>query len=177
MRTQLVLLSLVLASNASAQSLINGDFAGNADGWTTFAPFGGYNSGAGSDGAAGFFWINSNGGPEVPFAEQSITGLSAGGVYEVSGYCRTLVIFQSGDPFRALVDGTVLYTDNNRRDDWTQFSFQFTSTGASALLRFEAEVTSDSDWAIDTIRVKEVPAPGAVGVMGMAGLAGLRRRR
>lgn len=168
---------LVAASGASAQTLANGDFAGDASGWNFSAPFGGYSNGAGSDGAAGYFWINSNGGAEVPFIEQSITGLATGGIYEVSGFYATLAIFNSGDPFRVLIDGVLQYSDDNRRSPWAQFSFQFTATGASALLRFEAEVTADSDWAVDTIKVKEVPAPGAMGLLGVAGLAGLRRRR
>ncbi len=177
MRTTALCLTLILSSTASAQTLVNGNFAGNADGWTTFAPFGGYSNGAGSDGQPGYFWINSNGGGEVPFAEQLITDLTPGGVYEVSGFYATLVIFQSGDPFRALVDGELKYSDNNRRDQWSNFTLQFTAAGTSAMLRFEAEVTADSDWAIDTISVKAVPAPGVAALLGVAGLAGLRRRR
>lgn len=171
-----ITLLTTLAGLASAQTLLNGTFATDANGWTSDVAGGGWQGGSGSDVVPGYFWINSSGGADVPSIQQSITGLLPGD-YEVSGFYRTIAIFNPGDPFRVLIDGVLKYSDNTARNAWTPFSFQFTTANPSALLRFEAEVTADSDWAIDTISVKAVPTPGAIGLLGFGGLLITRRRR
>lgn len=164
---------------ASAQSFVNPNFSGNATGWNLIdCDFGGYQNSPGQGGQPGWVWLNSNGTSTTPRAEQTVSGFTVGKTYTVGGCIRTIVNFISGDVFQATVDGVkVLDGPNKRLDEWTLFKFDFTATSTSHKFGFLAEVTSDTDWGLDTMYIiPAVPEPGTWLVMG-AGAAMLLRRR
>jgi len=169
-----------IVGTASAQDFANGNFDGNADGWTLIdTTHGGYMNSAGQDAGTGWVHLNSNASATVPRAEQMVSGFSIGTMYTVSGYIRTQSIFNDGDVFQALVDGGLAYAGPNMAlDEWTAFAFDFTATATDHTFTFQAEVTADSDWALDTLGIVVVPAPAGLGVLAAAGLiTGIRRRR
>lgn len=166
-----------VAASANPNLIVNGEFAGSANGWIPDAAGGGYQNSAGQGGNTGWFWINSSGGADIPNVSQLVTGLTPGSSYEVTGYYRTVAIFNPNDVFQALVDEVVVFSGVNQRVDWTQFSFTFVASDSDALLRFRAEVTADSDWGLDTVSMVLIPTPAAFGAFGLAGLVATRRRR
>ena len=179
MKRTIFVAAVCAAGLAHAQDFVNGDFVGNANGWTQLDQQGGYSSGAGSDGAAGYMWINNSGNSTLPRVEQTISGLTVGENYTVSGFIKTQVIFNSGDPFQALVDDVVVFNGPNQRlDQWTAFSFDVVATSTSHKFTFRAEVTGDSDWDLDTVHLNANPVPEPVSsTVLLAGLAGLVARR
>lgn len=193
MKTLLLVASLFSAATLSAQ-IVNGGFDGDASGWMATdvtMSFGGYQSTPGADGNPGWFWINHNGNSAFnPRVEQVLMGLTPGFVYELSGFYRTVVNFFGSDPFIAAINGDAVFFGSTTTvpSNWTEFSFQFTATGNSALLSFLAEVTADADYGVDQITLKPIadqsgnpiPEPSAVAAFAAAALGLLiwaRRRR
>lgn len=145
---------------AQGQQFVNGNFAGNANGWT-FADVdfgGGYKNGIGSDGSIGFAFLNNAGQASTfPRVSQNVSGFVAGRNYRVAGYLHTGVFFYSGDVFQGLIDGSVVFNGPNMLlGQWTLFSYVFTATATNHTFTFRAEVTSDSDWNVDTLSLAPV---------------------
>jgi hypothetical protein len=150
----------LLAANGAAQQFTNGNFAGNANGWT-FADVdfgGGYKNGIGSDGTNGFAFLNNAGQANTfPRVTQTVTGFVVGRNYRVSGYIHTGVFFYAGDVFQALLDGSIVFNGPNMLlGQWTPFSYVFLASAGSHTFSFRAEVTSDSDWDLDTLSIAAV---------------------
>ncbi|MBS1718073.1 MAG: PEP-CTERM sorting domain-containing protein [Armatimonadetes bacterium] len=169
----------VMATSAFSQNFVNPNFAGDASGWSVLdCDFGGYQNSAGQDGNIGWMWLNSNGTSTVPRIEQTVGGFTVGNSYTVSGWFHTLVIYNSGDPFLATLNGNVIFTGPDARvDNWTQFSYNFVATQSSNTFGFEAEVLKDSDFAVDSFNISPNAVPEPMTLAGLAGFALLARRR
>lgn len=169
----------VLAGTAGAQNFVNGGFDGNATGWNILdCDFGGYQSSTGQNGNPGWVWLNSNGSAGIPRAEQSVSGFVVGQSYTLSAWYGSGQIFNSGDVFRALIDGNVVFTGpNNVVTGWTQFSHTFMATAATHTFSFQAEVVADSDYVFDSASLTPVPEPGTMAALAMGAMALYRRRR
>lgn len=179
MKLSFFVMAALFAAGANAQSFINGGFDGNANGWTVNAAFGGYQGSTGQSGAPGWVWLNSGGGVDIPHAEQTVSGLTIGETYRVTFWMGSGQIFNAGDVFQALVDGTVVFNGpNNQVVGWNEFSYDYTATATSHLFRFQSEVIADSDYVLDTVSIatSPVPEPATMTVLGLA-LAGFLARR
>lgn len=170
-------------ASAQAQAIVNGDFITDLSGWTTQGSTTFQVSDPGPDTVPGVAWLNDGFGP-VAFIQQTIPGLTPGQNYSISGFYKTRVIWQSVGSFTATIDGATKFvnTETSAVTNWTPFSFGFTPSITSAVLRLNAQVGSDSDYVVDKIAIKSnataTPEPGSVALlMGVAGGGFLARRR
>jgi hypothetical protein len=153
--------------------IINGNFETDDYGWvhnqqTYWEPE------IGPDGHMGVLFINDIPGP-VAFAEQLITDLTPDTTYTITGYYKTRVDWHAGPSFKAYIDDTEKFSGGYTLiNDWTLFSFNFTSVDADAKLHFETQVGSDSDYVIDQIAI--TPEPATLLLFGLGGLI-LRKRK
>lgn len=174
------LLAFAMASVfAHAQTFTNGNFAGDASGWSsTDVDFGGYNAGTGSDGASGYFWINSNGSTSLPRVEQTVTGFNVGTQYNVTWWARTRSIFNQDDVMKMSIDDNFVWDGPNQAlNAWTEFSHTFTATATSHKFTWHAEITGDSDWSLDTVSTEVVPEPATFAAASLILLAIKRKRK
>jgi len=180
------------ASGAMAQNLlVNGSFENPLGSEWTRSGNVGRNSGAGlpfntSDGS---FAMNWNGGDTTPNGVlQQTFSTVPGTLYTLSfdfgkwepagatgGSASLRVLVISGAS--TVLDQTVLASTGAAVNWWQSYSFVFTATEASTVLRFSDESigTSSFDGLLDNVSV--IPSPSAAGLLGLAGLMASRRRR
>lgn len=170
---------LLLASASSAQIVQNGDFdlpvqtVGTSNGWTAFGwvdeDHNGWRPDGGSPGA--HFILNAGGEADSdPSIEQTLTGLTIGKMYVVSGmYCsRWCNANPAGAPsFRVEIGGASVFAGKPTKfNHWTPFYGFFVAGAASETLKLRAETDgSDNDFAVDSIAVDPaVPQITDIGV-------------
>lgn len=116
------------------------------------------------------------------YIEQTITGLSLGGEYHVTGYYGwdhrpgaehghfKVSVVGIGD----ILPSTVANDDTQ----WTLFNAAFTATGTSHTVRIESLGTNfGQQVALDNISISAVPEPSIAGIAMIATAAIIRRRR
>jgi hypothetical protein len=176
---------LPLAANATP-SITNGSFeTADLTGWSGTAtsdgfgynPFG-TTYGSGMDGSH-WMWLA---GYEVGRTlEQTVSGLSAGTTYRISFIMASEATHD--DQLNLSVDGgpATLFTapamTGTFWDNWVEKTYDFTASGASALIQFSSFSlnTSGYDVGVDNIRIEAlntVPEPASLGLLGL-GLAGM----
>lgn len=178
------LAATALVSAASANILINGDFAlevpnhGTLNGWTgsNNDGAGGWRSTGGNPG--GVYYINAAGQAGWnPGLAQDVT-LQAGQRYRVSGDFARGHISQSGNTdFGVEIDGN-LWEHHIPQDGWVTFTHWFVATSPTATVYLTSERHWDSDAKVDNIELvlDPVPEPASFAALA-AGLALLVRRR
>lgn len=170
---------LIMTRLATAQdSLVdNGDFNGNAAGWTiTDTPGGfGYHPAVGNP-PGGVQLDNVNPSPSSdPTASQTISGLTPSALYLVSGDYRQTKVRGSGLPidqpsFGVAVDGAFLFTAQAPGGfDWQHFSFFYTASSPTALLSLSSQINGTGvSYDIDNIAMYTVPEPNCM-TLGLLG--------
>ncbi|WP_162910835.1 LamG-like jellyroll fold domain-containing protein [Hymenobacter oligotrophus] len=137
----------------------NGTFNTNATGWS-LANNAEYRSSGGNPG--GYVWLNSVGTAGTdPTATQTLTGLTVGTTYQISGSYRNDANCCGAGvgaiAFGIDVGGTQVATLPDPGLTWTPFTVYFTATATSQALAFRGEINStDVDIAIDNISVRAV---------------------
>lgn len=166
--------------------VVNGTFDttvpsnGTGGSWTSSTiGSGGWVASGGNPGAR--FIINENGFSPDPRIQQTITGLSIGQTYTITGdYQIHVALGNPANSFGVLLDTTVLLQLGNPGATWTPFSVNFVATGSSHLLAFEAERNgSDHSYMIDNISVvAAVPEPATWGMIlvGITAMTAMRWR-
>ena len=175
--TVLVFVSAPNATEAQGNLVVNGGFDFNAAGWIITNVLGsGYESTKGNP--PGDVALDSL-SPSLstdPTASQTITSLTPGTTYVVSGDYRNITDRGGGSPtdfsFGVSIDGVLLFeaaqqTPNN----WRNFNFLYTATASSALLSLSAQINGTGvSYAIDNIAM-DVPEPSSLWLMGVGGIA------
>lgn len=165
---------MTIARLATAQNnlVVNGDFNGNANGWTiSDTPGGfGYSSVVGNPGG-GVLLDNISPSPSSdPTASQTISGLTIGMVYLVSGDYQSGKLRGSGLPtgpsFGVAINGDFLFTAAAPQDFvWRQFSFFHTASSSTAILNLSSQINGTGlSYAIDNIAMRAVPEPSSLGL-------------
>jgi hypothetical protein len=181
------LLVLAAASQSFGQNLLtNGDLelsvpnSGTGNGWTAFNNdgAGGWRSTGGNPN--GTFILNDNGNPSTnPTIEQTVSGLTVGTFYRVSGdYTIGNSVQPTNFDFGVGIAGQQWeYTIPT--SGWNHFSQVFQATSTSVLLVLTGERHGDSDPRIDNIdlRLEPVPEPASLAILGFGALLALRSRR
>lgn len=185
MRSGIFLAALgpLLATHASAQTIVNGGFetwpAGcpvntPPNGWANFSTSLGPDQAGGCAGTVASFegsshmnlvWYSVNGLLEG--AAQAITGLVINNTYEVSFHAiHDQGLYAATDPtvLEASINGTVLLTtpDLVSGDPWALYSFQFTATAATHVLAFR--VAAGSSGTTGCVGVDAVTISASTGV-------------
>ncbi|MBL8821859.1 MAG: PEP-CTERM sorting domain-containing protein [Planctomycetia bacterium] len=179
-----LLFSCWLSTTAFAQNfVVNGTFNdsvpsnGTGGSWTSSTiGSGGWAATGGNPG--GCFTLNENGFFPDPRIEQTITGLSIGQSYTVTGdYQIHVALGNPANSFGVLLDSNTLLQLGNPGATWTPFTVNFVATSSSHLIAFEAERNgSDHSYMIDNISVVAVvpePASWAMIVLGISGMTAL----
>jgi len=184
----LFLASASLGAVASANLVINGDFGlsvpsnSTGNGWTSshIDGAGGWRSSGGNPG--GTFILNDNGTTASnPTLSQTISGLTVGGTYVVSGDYATGNIGSGTDTdFGVAIDGNLWEYDvpASTTVGWSHFSESFIASSSTVTLELTGERHADHDPRVDNIslELRAVPEPATLAVLGLGALA-LRRRR
>lgn len=159
---------LLLASASSAQIVQNGDFdlpvqtVGTSNGWTAFGwvdeDHNGWRPDGGSPGA--HFILNAGGEDDSdPSIEQTLTGLTIGKMYVVSGMYTSR--WYNANPagaksFRVDIGNTTIFAgEPTAFNHWTTFYAFFVAGATSETLKIRAETDgTDNDFAVDSIAVR-----------------------
>jgi hypothetical protein len=186
MKRTFITLALVAAgvASASADFIVNGDFSltvpsnGTGNGWTSFNVdgAGGWRSSGGNPG--GMFILNDNGNTTTnPSIQQSISGLTVGVVYQISGD-ETVGNASNGSnlDFGVEIDNH-LWEYNIPTASWLHFSETFVASSTTATLLVTGERHADNDPRIDNLSLVAVPEPASIILFGAGALAVLKRRR
>ena len=156
-------------ATAQGTFVINGTFDAGATGWT-LSGFGkgGWDASAGNPG--GCFVISGSPSPET--VSQTISGLTPGVSYTVSGDYEALFDV-AGDELAVTIYGTSKYFAGSYFD-WRSFSFTFTADTASTVLSLSSGQNGINDsYRLDNIAITVVPEPSPLCLLGMGGIAGL----
>ena len=182
-------IAFVVAGSASfGQNLLfNGDFElnvpsnGTGNGWTAFQNdgAGGWRSTGGNPN--GTFILNDNGSSTSnPTIEQTVSGLTVGHFYRVSGdYSRGNIGGNNLLDFGVEVDGNLWAFAVPNSSSWLSFSQVFQATSSTVTVRLTGERVGDNDPRIDNIVLafEAVPEPATLAALGLGTLALARRRR
>jgi hypothetical protein len=185
----LTLAFAVTATASFGQNLLfNGDFElsvpsnGTGNGWTSFNVdgAGGWRSSGGNPN--GMFILNDNGnGSTNPTIQQTVSGLTIGNIYRISGDYAAGNIGGNGlADLGVEVDGNLwTFTVPGSTTPFLSFSQTFQATSSTVTVRLTGERLGDNDPRIDNIVLafEAVPEPATMAVMGLGLLAVLRRRR
>lgn len=193
--------AIALPAAANAASITNGSFEDGIDpGVYTMVSAGqsnitGWDVLSGTVDYIGSYWQASNGvrsvdlsGASIGTLGQTVTGLTAGQVYEVTfdvsrnpdggSNPRTGIFSANGKTFG------FSYTDaSNTRADmkWETVSYRFVATGATALISFASDASGGCCYgpALDNVSIAAVPEPASWAMMlgGFTLLGGAVRRR
>jgi hypothetical protein len=148
--------------------VINGSFSGNANSWTiTNTPGGfGYHSAVGNPPGGVQLDNVFPSPPSDPTASQTISGLTPGVVYLVSGDYRRVKVRGSGLPtdqpsFGVAIDGDFLFTTLDPGFlDWRHFSFPYTASSTTVLLSVSSQLNGTGfSYDIDNIAMQAAPQP------------------
>jgi hypothetical protein len=168
----LALLTIARLVTAQDNLVVNGAFNGNANGWTiSDTPGGfGYSSVVGNPGG-GVLLDNISPSPSSdPTASQTISGLTIGMVYLVSGDYQPGKLrgsdLPTGPSFGVAINGDFLFTAAAPQDFvWRQFSFFHTASSSTAVLNLSSQINGTGlSYAIDNIAMRAVPEPSSVGL-------------
>lgn len=184
MKRALVTASALVAivATGSAEFIVNGDFSlsvpsnGTGNGWTSFNidGAGGWRSSGGLP--DGTFFLNDSGGSTNPSIQQTITGLTIGQTYVISGDESVANISNGNNlDFGVEIDGH-LWEYNIPVGSWLHFSETFVASSTTVTLLLTGERHGDSDPRIDNISLMPVPEPMTLLALG-AGLPALLRKR
>jgi len=170
-----VLASVLFASGASGNLVVNGSFEDGLNGWTLTAAADGSDfglSGPGHTGLASMGFSADSGLEDV--IEQDLA-TQAGALYQIELWVMNLGV---GNDLLSIGFGseTVVFSPvNTPLEDWALITFQAVADDASSTLRIGA-FDANSALLVDDISVTLVPAPGVLGALALAGLRGSRRR-
>jgi hypothetical protein len=119
--------------------------------------------------------------PNSPSASQTITSLTPGVLYIVSGdYEKGPGKNVTDNSFGVALDGVFLFETAAPADsNWHSFNFDYTATSTSALLSLSAQINgTDYAYFIDNIAMYAVPEPSAWSLilLGSSLLACVRTR-
>lgn len=153
---------------AQGNLVFNGGFDSNANGWMIINVTGGFGySAAGGNPGGDVLLDNLTPSPSsAPTARQTISGLSSGSAYVVSGDYQQAKNRGSGsstDPsFGVAINGIYLFTTTAPGNySWQNFSFSYTADSPSAVLSLSSQINGTGlSYAIDNISFKSVPEPG-----------------
>ncbi|MBX3407800.1 MAG: PEP-CTERM sorting domain-containing protein [Phycisphaeraceae bacterium] len=114
----------------------------------------------------------------LQFISQVLPGTVAGTEYELEFWARypgsvfgsSLIVRWEGQVAQAIPIGA------GQHDDWSRFSVPLTAQFGGSLLEF-GQAVFPGEIHIDTISVRQVPAPSAMPLLALGGLAAFRRRR
>ncbi len=171
---------VAIATTASAEFIVNGGFSLDASGWTAnnIDGSGGWRDTGGNPDVGGTFILN-NGGPTTPTPsiQQSITGLTIGQAYRISGDEMRANSSDGGNTdFGVEIDGH-LWEYNIPTTSWFHFSEVFVALNTTATLLLTGERHADNDPKIDNISLTPVPEPTTTLLALGAVLSALRKRR
>lgn len=172
-----------IAATGSAEFIVNGDFSlavpsnGTGNGWTSFNidSAGGWRATGGNPG--GTFFLNDAGSTTTnPSIQQTITGLTIGQAYVISGD-ETVANSSTGtnSDFGVEIDGH-LWEYTVPVGSWLHFSETFVASSTTVTLLLTGERNGDSDPRIDNISLDAVPEPLSLLALG-AGLSAMLRKR
>ncbi len=188
MKHYTTILLFAAAQLSASVSIINGDFSlevprsGTANGWTAQNndSAGGWRSTGGNP--DGYYRINWFGNDTDPMLSQTITGLTPGAIYEVTGdYSEGIIPKNTGstNAFGVAIDGTFLFeVPGFGVREWKQFSVTFTAIDTDAVLKLQTERNgTDVDYYVDNIDISVIPEPAAAaGLFGLVMLMAARRK-
>ncbi|WP_160328158.1 LamG-like jellyroll fold domain-containing protein [Solirubrum puertoriconensis] len=146
------------------ERISNGELTSNTNGWTisTVDANGGWRNTGGNPG--GYVILNSNGASATdPSIAQTVTGLTPGATYTVSGSLRNGTGYGNPPIGVALLafdlNGTQQTTFPNPGTTWASFSYNFVAPATSATLAFRSEINgADVDAALDNLSLRMVPS-------------------
>jgi len=168
MKTYIALIALVillLPRPAAAQGnlVFNGGFDIDTSGWslTNVSSGWGYSpKGGDPDG-----FINLVGDPLVsPTASQTITGLTIGADYVISGEYYERSVDSTENSFGVAIDGNYLFETAGQGDiHWHNFSLSYTATSSRVDLSFSSQLNETGiSYGIDNIAMYAVPEPSTL---------------
>ncbi len=167
MISRLLFTLAVLAWGAPAASITNGTFDNTCASWTPTAGF------CHITGNPDNSWVLNESASPVsdPAISQTVSGLIVGNTYTLSGDYRNFfaccATFPVANAFGVEIDGVLrefTISPGGPSAPWQTFSFNFTYTGTSSLLRLSAERNStDADVAVDNIAIADFVAGGTNG--------------
>jgi hypothetical protein len=172
MRTLRLLALLLFAMPAFANLVINGSFDNTCNGWA-LALTDGFTCSA-TEGNPGFALILNNGPGLVPQASQTIAGLIAGDIYQITIDAKTHYNCCNS----ATTPGAGVGIDGQQFDflivnnqPWTTYTFDFTYGGGSNVFVISAQRNgTDSDGEFDNVAINLVqsgaPEPGTLMMLG-----------
>jgi len=141
------------------QLVTNGTFVANATSWTLTNGASYSATGGNPD---GYIWLNASGAAGTdPTATQTLTGLTVGTTYLLSGSYRNVANCCGAGvgaiAFGIDISGTQVAALPDPGLAWTPFSRSFTATATSQTLAFRGEINgTDVDIAIDNISVRAI---------------------
>ncbi|MGH7993515.1 MAG: hypothetical protein ACREDQ_08365 [Limisphaerales bacterium] len=180
-----IALMLLLAQDRVAGQgnlVINGDFDGNASSWTLTnisAGFG-YQSLEGDPGGC-VALDGPNSLSAFPNASQTITSLTPGAIYIVSGNYRKMKGASPDYSFGVAMDGVFFFEAVSTVPvdlTWYSFSFQYTANSPSSVLSLSSELNGMGvSYAIDNIAMYAAPEPSAAWFILLGGWVLIYARR
>jgi hypothetical protein len=183
--TAAVLMLPTLPSKGEGNLVYNGDFEIHSNavslGWT-YSQYVGFSLG-GNPGRFALLYNSNPSDPTVPTVSQTISGLSSGQIYKVSGdyrlWKRPGGSLPSDPSFGVAIDGTFLFeTLEPANTDWLNFSFDYTATSPSVVLSLSSQINgTDVPYAIDNIAMYATPEPSTISLifLGSGVLITIRR--
>ena len=161
-------------ATAQGNLVVNGGFDTDTSGWTitNVSEGGGYLSFFGNP--SGSVYLYNPSSPHSPGASQTITSLTPGAIYSVSGdYQKGPGKDVADNSFGVALDGIFLFETAVPADfNWHGFSFDYTATSTSAFLSLSAQINgTDYAYFIDNISMEAVPEPSSLWLIGIGGIA------
>jgi hypothetical protein len=180
MKTHIVLAALALLllprlATAQGNLVANGGFNANASSWTltNISTGFGYQSIGGDPGGC-VALDGPNSLFAFPTASQTITSLTPGAIYTVSGNYRQGKGNSPDYSFGVAMDGVFFFEAATTVPidlTWYSFSFQYTANSPSAVLSLSSELNGAGvSYVIDNIAMYAVPEPRALSLFSICGL-------